>query len=205
MPGHRPAPLHTAPPPGARPRRRRAQDGVARLLAWPPPLGLPPGVGDIARGGLGRESQASTTALARGGAGRPGEATQAPAPGGLGSARQAAACRAAEPRLGAGLPVRPDRGRAGPEAAQHRRRAHAVHQWADGSREPSADVQRRLRIALQAAAPIAAADSAAAQAWFQGPNPQLGDRSPLRLLREGDLDEVGPEVIGAARAFLAGG
>ena len=53
---------------------------------------------------------------------------------------------------------------------------------------------------LQAAAPIAAADSAAiAQAWFQGLNPQLGDRSPLRLLREGDLDEMGPEVIGAAR------
>ena len=82
----------------------------------------------------------------------------------------------------------------------------AVHQWADGSRKPSADVQRRLRTALQAAAPIAAADSAAiAQAWFQGLNPQLDDRSPLRLLREGALDEVGPEVIGAARAFLAGG
>ena len=82
----------------------------------------------------------------------------------------------------------------------------AVHQWADGSRKPNSDVQRRLRTALQAAAPIADADSAAvAQAWFQGLNPQLGDRSPLRLLREGDIDEVGPEVIGAARAFLAGG
>ena len=82
----------------------------------------------------------------------------------------------------------------------------AVHQWAGGTRKPSAEVQRRLRVALQAAAPIAAADSAAvAQAWFQGLNPQLDDRSPLRLLREGDLDEVGPEVIGAARAFLAGG
>ena len=82
----------------------------------------------------------------------------------------------------------------------------AVHQWVDGSRQPNAEVQRRLRTALQAAAPIANADSAAvAQAWFQGLNPQLGDRSPLRLLREGDIDEVGPEVIGAARAFLAGG
>ena len=40
------------------------QDGVARLLAWPPPLGLPPGLGDLARGGLDRESQASATALA---------------------------------------------------------------------------------------------------------------------------------------------
>ena len=49
MPGHRPAPLHAAPTPGARPRRRRAQDGVARLLAWPPPLGLSPGLGDPAQ------------------------------------------------------------------------------------------------------------------------------------------------------------
>ena len=82
----------------------------------------------------------------------------------------------------------------------------AVHQWADGSRAPGAEVQRRLRVALQAAAPIAAADSAAvAQAWFQGLNPQLDDRSPAHLLREGDLDEVGPAVIGAARSFLAGG
>lgn len=44
-----------------------------------------------------------------------------------------------------------------------------------------------------------------ARAWFQGLNPQLDDRSPARLLREGDLDETGPAVLGAARAFLAGG
>lgn len=82
----------------------------------------------------------------------------------------------------------------------------AVHQWADGARSPNADVQRRLRTALQAAAPIADADSpAVAQAWFQGLNPQLDDHSPVRLLREGDLDEVGPKVIAAARAFAADG
>ncbi|MQA00995.1 MAG: hypothetical protein GEU80_17050 [Dehalococcoidia bacterium] len=82
----------------------------------------------------------------------------------------------------------------------------AVHQWADGARAPGVEVQRRLRVALQAAAAIAAADGASVtQAWFQGLNPQLDDRSPARLLREGDLDEVGPDVIGAARAFLAGG
>ena len=44
-----------------------------------------------------------------------------------------------------------------------------------------------------------------AQAWFQGLNPQLNDRSPARMLREGELDEVGPGVIAAARAFLIGG
>jgi hypothetical protein len=43
-----------------------------------------------------------------------------------------------------------------------------------------------------------------AQAWFTGLNPQLNDRSPARLFREGDL-EVGPEIVAAARAFVIGG
>ena len=38
-----------------------------------------------------------------------------------------------------------------------------------------------------------------------GVNPELGDRVPLRLLREGDLNVIGPEVMAAARAFIAGG
>ncbi|MCD6725988.1 MAG: hypothetical protein LT070_01990 [Solirubrobacteraceae bacterium] len=86
------------------------------------------------------------------------------------------------------------------------RETRAVNQWAQGSREPSADVQSRLRVALQIALTIAASESPQiAQAWFQGLNPQLDDRSPARLLREGDIDEVGPTVITAARAFLIGG
>jgi hypothetical protein len=82
----------------------------------------------------------------------------------------------------------------------------AVNQWAAGEREPSEAVQLRLRLALQVGLIIADADGAGvARAWFQGMNPQLDDRSPARLLREGDLDEVGPEVLRAARAFLVGG
>jgi len=82
----------------------------------------------------------------------------------------------------------------------------AVNEWAQGVREPSAAVQQRLRLAFQVAEAIAAVDGAeVARAWFQGLNPQLADRSPARLLREGDLDEVGPEVIAAARAFRVGG
>jgi hypothetical protein len=82
----------------------------------------------------------------------------------------------------------------------------AVHQWADNDRTPSADIQRRLRVALRVAMTIAEAESAEiAQAWFQGLNPQLDDHSPARLLREGELEEVGPAVIAAARAFLVGG
>ena len=82
----------------------------------------------------------------------------------------------------------------------------AVNEWAEGVREPGGEVQRRLRLALQVALAITDADGAeVTRAWFQGLNPQLDDRSPARLLREGDLDEVGPAVIAAERAFLVGG
>src|SRR4051812_16833828 len=82
----------------------------------------------------------------------------------------------------------------------------AVNQWAEGERAPSDEVQQRLRFALRVALPIANADSPKiAQAWFQGLNPQLDDRSPARLLREGELDEVGPAIVAAERAFLIGG
>lgn len=82
----------------------------------------------------------------------------------------------------------------------------AVRQWADGEREPSEEVRNRLRVAFQVALPLAEAESPEiAQAWFQGLNPQLEDRSPARMLREGEVEEVGPAVIAAARAFLIGG
>ncbi len=83
----------------------------------------------------------------------------------------------------------------------------AVHEWADGSRAiRSADTSARLRLGLQVALMLAEQDDPiVVQAWFTGLNPQLDDRSPARLLREGDLDESGPLVMGAARAFMAGG
>ena len=82
----------------------------------------------------------------------------------------------------------------------------AVHEWAAGDRTPNDTTRQRLRLALQIALVIEAADGREiTQAWFQGLNPQLDDRSPARLLREGDVDEVGPAVIAAARAFLVGG
>jgi hypothetical protein len=86
------------------------------------------------------------------------------------------------------------------------RETRAVHQWAEGARAPSDAVQQRLRVALQVASMVSEVEGPRiAQAWLQGLNPQLEDRSPARLLREGELQEVGPAVIGAARAFLVGG
>ena len=86
------------------------------------------------------------------------------------------------------------------------REVRAVRQWGTGERDARGAVQDRLRFALQVAWLIAQSDTAAvAQAWFQGLNPQLDDRSAARLLREGELDEVGPLILSAARAFVSGG
>jgi hypothetical protein len=80
----------------------------------------------------------------------------------------------------------------------------AVREWAEAVREPRSPVPERLRITLQIAEMLLHRNSrGVVQAWFQGLNPRLDDRSPAWLLREGDLDEVGPEVLSAARAFVA--
>jgi hypothetical protein len=87
------------------------------------------------------------------------------------------------------------------------RETRAVRQWAEGERgiQDSTD-EHRLRLTYQIAGLLAERDSpAVVQAWFQGLNPQLDDRSPARLLREGGLDEVGPLVLAAARSFAATG
>jgi hypothetical protein len=82
----------------------------------------------------------------------------------------------------------------------------AVRQWAEGERVPSNEVLQRLRMAYRVAALLRQKDSAGVvQAWFQGMNPRLDDVAPARLLREGDLDQAGPEILAAARAFAAGG
>ena len=82
----------------------------------------------------------------------------------------------------------------------------AVRQWADGQRHPSAAIERRLRLAFQVAGLLAERDDARViQSWFQGMNPQLGDDSPARLLRDEDLDMAGPRVLAAARSFAAVG
>lgn len=82
----------------------------------------------------------------------------------------------------------------------------AVRQWAEGSRGSSATTERRLRLALQVALMIEAADGPdVARAWMVGMNPILDDEAPASVIRDGDLDESGPRVIGAARSFLATG
>jgi len=83
----------------------------------------------------------------------------------------------------------------------------AVNAWAEGEREVRAvDTQQRLRTALQVAVLLNRRDAPEViQAWFQGLNPKLNDRAPARLLREGSIEDEGPLVLSAARAFSAVG
>jgi hypothetical protein len=68
------------------------------------------------------------------------------------------------------------------------------------------DSEARLRFAFQLARTLSEHDSpAVVQAWLTGVNPELGDRVPLQLLRENDIDAVAPAILSAARTFLAGG
>ncbi len=81
-----------------------------------------------------------------------------------------------------------------------------VDAWIAGRPEGRKFDVERLRLALRIAKMILAVDDKrVAQAWFGGLNPQLGDRSPARLLRDGDPLVDGEHILSAARAFLAGG
>jgi hypothetical protein len=85
------------------------------------------------------------------------------------------------------------------------RDVRAVDRWMNGS-ELYGDAEQRLRFAFQLVRMLAEReDSSVIQSWLTGLNPELGDRVPLRLMRENDLETVAPEIMGAARAFLVGG
>ncbi len=87
------------------------------------------------------------------------------------------------------------------------KQTRTVRDWAEGTRQiQSGDDELRLRTALQAALMLASRDEPGViQAWFQGLNPQLEDRSPAAVLRDGDIETAGRTVLSAARAFAAVG
>ena len=81
----------------------------------------------------------------------------------------------------------------------------AIESWIAGEPLPR-DAERRLRLTYQIVMTLTITDApAVAQAWLMGVNPELDDRVPFRLLREGNLDQVAGHIVGAARAFVAGG
>lgn len=81
----------------------------------------------------------------------------------------------------------------------------AIDRWISGS-EPYKGADQRLRLAYHVAKVLSDYEgNRVVQAWFTGLNPELDDRVPIRLLREEDPQVVGPQILGAVRAFLAGG
>ena len=83
--------------------------------------------------------------------------------------------------------------------------ARAVDRWIAGG-DIYGGAESRLRFAFQVARTLSEHDPpAVVQAWLTGVNPELGDRVPLRLIRENEIDLVAPAIQNAVRAFLAGG
>jgi hypothetical protein len=81
----------------------------------------------------------------------------------------------------------------------------AIDRWIEGT-APYKDAEERLRFAFRVVKTLSNHEHPhVVQAWLTGLNPELNDRVPIRLLREGKLEVVGPEILTAARAFLAGG
>jgi hypothetical protein len=80
--------------------------------------------------------------------------------------------------------------------------ARPVDRWITGG-EIYGGAESRLRFAFQVARALSEHESpAVVQAWLTGVNPELGDRVPLRLMRENEIDEVAPAILIAVRAFL---
>jgi len=76
------------------------------------------------------------------------------------------------------------------------------HKWAraDGP-EPRPESYQRLLAAHRIWSKLSTAENdSTARAWFIGANPRLAERSPVLVLREGDVTDV----LMAATAFLEG-
>ena len=81
--------------------------------------------------------------------------------------------------------------------------ARAVDRWIAGG-AIYGDAESRLRFAFQVARALSEHDPAAVvQTWLMGVNPELGDRVPLRLMRENEIDAVAPPILSAVRAYLS--
>lgn len=77
-----------------------------------------------------------------------------------------------------------------------------VNGWIAGEKL-SREAEQRLRFAFTIVRMLSERqDPRVIQAWLIAMNPELGDRAPLMLIRDGDLDIAGPEILGAAPTVL---
>jgi len=81
----------------------------------------------------------------------------------------------------------------------------ALARWMEGAQSYN-EAEKHLRFAYHVVMTLSTADSpSVVQAWLVGVNPELGDRVPIRMLRDKNLEKVAPLVLGAARTFASGG
>ena len=80
----------------------------------------------------------------------------------------------------------------------------ATRQWAEGEREVgSSEREQRLRAAAHVARLITETfDARTAQAWMQGMDPMLDDRSPAWVLRHATDETDRAAVLASARRFV---
>lgn len=80
-----------------------------------------------------------------------------------------------------------------------------VSRWATG-KEVNSDIAKRLRFTHQLVSLLSQEESLPViQSWLTGLNPDLSNQQPLKLIRESNLQQVGPQIIKAARIFLIEG
>jgi hypothetical protein len=80
----------------------------------------------------------------------------------------------------------------------------AIDRWIEGAQSYN-KAEQRLRFAYHVVMILKASDfSAVVQALLMGANPELRDQIPILMLRDKNLEQVAPLVLGAARAFAAG-
>ena len=80
----------------------------------------------------------------------------------------------------------------------------ATRQWAEGERElGSSEREQRLRAAAHVTRLISETfDDRTAQAWMQGMDPMLDDRSPAWVLRHATDETERTAVLASARRFV---
>lgn len=90
----------------------------------------------------------------------------------------------------------------------HATNTRTVRAWISGSEDLDPEIEQRLRVACYAAVLLREREgNATIQSFFVGMNPQLHDKAPAALLRDGTLGQDGDvaAVAAAARHFAAFG
>jgi|ERR1700678_2720284 len=80
---------------------------------------------------------------------------------------------------------------------------HTVRQWINGDTRPGEVSRLQLALAVTELILETEHDLSIIKAWMCGMNRRLGDRSPALVIATDTLRTARPDVIAAARSFLA--